>query len=116
MKTKQYIKTQNKNRRHARIRSVVIGSADRPRLSFHKSNSHIRLQIIDDNKGTTLVSVSSLHNKDALRKKAQTAGALIAQKAKEQGITKVVFDRGGFRYGGIVKECAEAARTNGLDF
>ena len=116
------IKKDSKNdarkRRHARIRQVVKGSAEAPRLNIFRSNAHIFAQVIDDNKGITLVSASSLdmklksNNTEACTK----VGTEIAKRAKKAGITKVVFDRGGYQYHGRVKALAEAARAEGLEF
>ncbi len=109
--------------RHRRIRRVIFGTPDRPRLCVYKSLKHMYAQIIDDTKGHTLVSASTLD--PALRdqltstgnKAAATAvGRLIAQRALEKGITQVVFDRGGFRYHGRVAALADAAREAGLKF
>jgi large subunit ribosomal protein L18 len=109
--------------RHRRIRRTIIGSPDRPRLCVYKSLKHMHAQIIDDIKGHTLVAASTLDpalrdqlkstgNKEA----AAAVGRLIAQRALEKGIRKVVFDRGGFRYHGRVAALADAAREAGLEF
>lgn len=112
-------------RRHLRVRKKVVGTSDRPRLCVYRSLRHLYAQLVDD-VGTgqgarTLCSVSTLSKElDGIKKNdceaAQKVGALIAQKAKEQGIEKVVFDRGGFRYHGRVKSLAEGAREAGLQF
>ena len=112
----------NKKRlkRHARVRGKISGTSDRPRLAVYRSNKNISAQIIDDVKGVTLVSASSLEksfegigsNKEAARK----VGLAIAEKAKAQGIENVVFDRGGYIYHGRVSELAEGAREGGLKF
>lgn len=109
-----------RERRHVRVRRKVTGTSERPRLSVYRSEKNIYAQIIDDVKGVTLVSASSLDkdfdgnswNKEA----AQKVGKLIAEKAKNAGIEKVVFDRGGYIYHGRVQALAEAAREAGLDF
>ncbi len=112
-----------RQRRKSRVRSAVTGMADRPRLSVFRSHQNIYAQIIDDVKGATLVSASSRDkalkgdvgyggNKSAAAK----VGAALAQKAKGAGITKVVFDRNGYKYHGRVKELADAARKGGLSF
>lgn len=118
------IKKQNSNvarlRRHARVRKNISGSAERPRLNVYRSLSHIYAQIIDDTKGVTLASASSLDkefngyggNIDA----AKEVGKLVAKKALEKGIKEVVFDRGGFVYHGRVAALAEGAREGGLEF
>ncbi len=105
-------------KRHQRIRNKISGTAEMPRLNVFRSLNNIYAQIIDDVAGTTLVSASSLElegnggNKEA----AKAVGALIAKKALEKDITKVVFDRGGYLYHGRVKELAEGAREGGLQF
>ncbi len=109
-------------KRHARVRSRVKGTAARPRLYVHRSVRHISVQVIDDTAGVTLASASS---KDLTKKgqkatgnvgTARTIGTLIAERLKEKGFTKVVFDRGGYLYHGRVKAVADAARTAGLEF
>ena len=119
------IKKESKNvarqRRHARVRNKISGTASCPRLNVFRSNSNIFAQIIDDEKGVTLVSASSL-DKDLNIKNggnieaSKLVGAEIAKKAKKAKISKVVFDRGGYLYHGRVKALAEAARENGLEF
>ncbi|MBP0979111.1 MAG: 50S ribosomal protein L18 [Oscillospiraceae bacterium] len=107
-------------RRHFRVRSKISGTAQRPRLNVFRSAKHIYAQIIDDVKGVTLVSASTLEksfsgaggNKEAAHK----VGLEVAKKAKAAGITKVVFDRGGYLYHGRVKELAQGAREGGLEF
>ena len=107
--------------RHARIRRQLHGTEAAPRLSVFRSNTGIYAQIIDDDNKKTLVSASSL-DKDLKLKNgsnieaASKVGESIAKKAKEAGITKVVFDRGGYLYHGRVKALADAARSNGLEF
>lgn len=112
-------KTQ-KERRHRRVRAKIQGTDERPRLCVFRSNKHIYAQIIDDEKGWTLVSASDLEVKDSKKDKktdlAQKVGQLIAQKAKEKKIKTVVFDRGGFRYHGRIKTLADEARKQGLQF
>jgi large subunit ribosomal protein L18 len=103
-----------------RIRRKVLGTTERPRLAVFRSLKSIYAQVIDDATGTTIVSASSLE-KDAGTRGANAAaakavGALIARKAKDKGITKVVFDRGGYLYHGNIKALADAARENGLEF
>lgn len=109
-----------RTRRHERVRTKVSGTAERPRLCVYKSNSNIYAQIIDDVAGNTLVSASTLDKeiktKHANKQAATEVGTLIAKRASEKNITEVVFDRGGYIYHGVVKELAEAARTNGLKF
>jgi len=112
----------NKQRlkRHARVRGKISGTTERPRLAVYRSNSNISAQIIDDTKGVTLVSASTLEsgfdgigsNKEAAKK----IGTLIAKRAIEKGIDVVVFDRGGYIYHGRVSELADGARESGLKF
>lgn len=108
-------------RRHRRVRKKVRGTAERPRLAVFRSNKHISAQVIDDVDGRTLASASSLEadlrgegggNVAAARK----VGELLASRARDAGVTTVVFDRGGYRYHGRVASLAEAARTSGLEF
>lgn len=106
--------------RHVRVRGKVSGTAERPRLSVYRSLNHIYAQVIDDVKGVTLVSASSVEkdfgmnggNKEAAKK----VGELVAKRALEKGIENVVFDRGGYIYHGRVQELAEGAREGGLKF
>ena len=109
--------------RHQRVRRRIFGTPERLRLNVFRSSAHIYAQIIDDTRGHTLVAASSVDSalRDDLGGQPKTAksravGELIAQRAKEAGISKVVFDRGGYRYHGRVKAVAEAAREGGLDF
>ena len=107
--------------RHARIRRDLSGTADRPRLSVFRSNANISAQIIDDEKGVTLVSASSLEKELKIKnggntEAAKIVGAEIAKRAKKAKISKVVFDRGGYLYHGRVKALADSARQNGLEF
>jgi large subunit ribosomal protein L18 len=113
----------NRKRRHVRIRKKVTGTPERLRLSVYRSLNHIYAQIIDDTKGTTLVSASSLDNpvKELKQHKgniatAKEVGGLLATRAQEKGIKKIAFDRGGYLYHGRVKALAEAAREAGLEF
>jgi large subunit ribosomal protein L18 len=111
---------QSRERIRERIRRKVNGTAERPRLAVKKSLKHIYAQIVDDAAGRTIASASS-RDKDASAKGANAAaakavGALIAKKAKDKGVTRVVFDRGGYPYHGNVKALADAARENGLQF
>lgn len=100
-----------------RVRNKVSGTAERPRMSVFRSNKQIYVQVIDDLKGVTLASASSL-GMEAMPKiqQATKVGELIAKKAQEAGITTVVFDRNGYLYHGRVKAVAEAARNGGLKF
>lgn len=109
--------------RHRRVRKKVFGTPERPRLSVYKSLRYIYAQIIDDTVGHTLVAASSLEPiiKEELKngsnvEAAKKVGELIAKRALEKGIDKVVFDRGGYIYHGKIKELADAARAAGLQF
>jgi len=109
--------TTKRNRKKARIRSKVSGTAERPRFAIFKSNKALYGQIIDDTKGLTIASVRDVESKaKTLRERAKEAGKIIAEKAKAKGVNAVVFDRGGFAFIGIVKEIAEGAREAGLNF
>lgn len=106
---------------HTRIRKKVRGTSGRPRLAVFRSLNHIYAQVIDDEKGVTLCSASSVEKSASVSKggnieAAKTIGKLIAERAKERGISAVVFDRGGYIYHGRVKTLAEAAREAGLQF
>ena len=110
-------------RKHVRVRKKIFGTAARPRLAVFRSLSHIYAQIIDDEKGVTLVAASTLDK--ALKEKlafggnveaAKEVGKLVAEKALEAGITEVVFDRGGYPYHGRVEALADGAREAGLKF
>ena len=116
-------KVVERKRRAARIRKVVHGTQERPRLSVRRSLNHIYAQIIDDSTGKSLLQVGSTHkeiiDKSADKKKTDVSklvGELVAEKAKEKGIEKVVFDRKGYAYHGRVKALAEVARKKGLQF
>ena len=107
--------------RHDRVRKTVTGSKSVPRLNVYRSNANIFAQIIDDENARTLVSASSIDKELKLEngsnvEAAYQVGVLLAKRAKEAKITKVVFDRGGYLYHGRVKALAEAARENGLEF
>src|SRR5438105_4205422 len=121
----------NENRRtvHTRIRRKMLGTAERPRLNVYRSLNHIYVQVIDDLNGVTVVSASTVEGKkDAGGKtpgakktggniaSAKAIGKEIAQRAKEKGVKKVVFDRGGYLYHGRIKALADAAREAGLEF
>ncbi len=107
-------------RRHARLRKNIIGTAERPRLSVTRSNRHVFVQVIDDAKGHTLASASTMEadiraldgDKSA---QARKVGELVAERAKDAGIDAVVFDRGGSKYAGRVAAVAEGAREGGLN-
>ena len=109
-----------RRRRHRRVRKKLSGTRVRPRLAVFRSNRYIYAQIIDDVAGTTIAAASSqekpLRIKPLSRETAAEVGALVAQRAKGEGIEAVVFDRGGFPYHGRIKALAEAAREGGLEF
>ena len=116
---------QGRARRHLRVRKRVFGTSERPRLSVFRSNDHIYAQVIDDQRGHTLASAGSLSKelRDGLgggkgrgKQAAALVGKLIAEKAMQQQVKAVVFDRGGYKYHGRVKELADAARKAGLKF
>ena len=106
------------DRRHRRVRKKVSGTPDRPRLAVYRSNKHIYAQLIDDLAGRTLAASSTTVTNDdgAPRERAKSVGLDLATKAKEAGVTRVTFDRGGFRYHGRVQAVAEGAREGGLEF
>jgi len=110
----------SRGRIRERIRGKVAGTEQRPRLAIFKSQKYIYAQVIDDAAGKTIVSASSKDGdagtKGANAAAAKAVGALIAKRAKDKGITRVVFDRGGYLYHGNVKALADAARENGLEF
>jgi ribosomal protein L18, bacterial type len=106
-----------RKRRHTRVRKRVVGSPERPRLCVYRSLGHIYAQVIDDLAGHTLAAASSLGASNGGNiEGAAAVGKAIAEKAKAAGVTKVVFDRGGFIYHGRIKALADAAREGGLDF
>ncbi|GLH65591.1 MULTISPECIES: 50S ribosomal protein L18 [Bacillaceae] len=110
-----------RKKRHARVRKKIFGTAERPRLNVFRSNKHIYAQIIDDMKAVTIVSASTLDKEFDLEstgniEAAKKVGELVAKRALEKGIKKVVFDRGGYLYHGRVKALADAAREAGLEF
>ena len=116
---KKVSKNAERQRRHARVRTKVSGTADRPRLNVFRSNAHIHAQIIDDVNGVTLVSASSVEMKleNGGNIAAATAvGKEIAERAIAKEIKNVVFDRGGYIYHGRVKALAAGARSGGLNF
>lgn len=126
MRSKTDKKSEARNRRRARVRARVIGTAERPRLSVFRSARHIVAQLIDDEAGRTLVAMddaklkkAGIKNEDGLEAKtaaARAVGKALAEKARAAGIEKAVFDRGGYRYHGRVKALADGARSGGLEF
>ncbi|MCX5756709.1 MAG: 50S ribosomal protein L18 [Gemmatimonadetes bacterium] len=105
-----------RTRRHIRVRSKVAGTEERPRLVVFRSHKHIYAQIVNDVTQRTLMSVSDSALKGKKSEKSTAVGKLVAEKAKAAGITKVVFDRAGYRYHGRVKAVADGAREGGLEF
>jgi large subunit ribosomal protein L18 len=112
-----------RNRRHLRVRKIVTGSTEQPRLNVFRSLAEIYAQVIDDKAGRTLVAASTIDSElrskmTGLKKteQARLVGKLLAERAKARGIAKVVFDRGGYRYIGRVKALADGAREGGLEF
>lgn len=120
-------KIERRNRRKIRIRSRIFGTSKKPRLSVFRSNKHIFVQLINDEKGVTLISASDLELRKIGRKKdensnfsktevSQSVGELLAKKILKKKIKKIVFDRSGFKYHGRVKELAESLRKGGIEF
>jgi large subunit ribosomal protein L18 len=113
-----------RRRRHLRVRAKVSGTTERPRLNVFRSSAHIYAQVIDDTQGRTLVSASSLEPEVSERltdgktktDKARVVGMVIGERAKDAGVSTVVFDRGGYKFHGRVKAVADGARAAGLDF
>ena len=109
-------------RRHRRVRKKVAGTAERPRLAVHRSNKHITVQLIDDDAGRTVASASTTEpevrgsGSGSTVAAATKVGQVVAQRAKAAGVSKVVYDRGGYLYHGRVAAVAEAAREAGLEF
>jgi large subunit ribosomal protein L18 len=119
-------KDQTRQKVHTRIRKKLLGTTERPRLNVYRSVNHIYAQVIDDARGVTLVSATSVEKGKGIKGdkrptggnvgSAKEVGKLIAERAKQKGISKVVFDRGGYLYHGRIKALAEAAREAGLEF
>jgi large subunit ribosomal protein L18 len=115
-------KLEKRNRIRMRIRKKISGTAEKPRIAVFRSNKQIYAQVVDDNKGITILSVSSREKEVAgqtgIKKteQAKLVGKSLAEKCKEKGIENVVFDRSGYKYHGRVKSLAEAAREGGLKF
>jgi large subunit ribosomal protein L18 len=115
------VRRRQRLRRHARLRKKISGTAERPRLVVHRSSQHIHVQLVNDLTGTTVAAASSIEadvrGVDG-DKKAHSVrvGQLIAERAKAAGINTVVFDRGGYTYGGRIAALADAAREGGLEF
>ncbi|MDK2950688.1 MAG: large subunit ribosomal protein [Kosmotogales bacterium] len=120
---KRIDKKLNRKKKHLSIRRKISGTSEKPRLAVFKSEKHIYAQIIDDMKGNTIVSASTVDKelKEELKKTwnieaAEKVGELLAKRAVEKGISSVVFDRGGFKYHGRIKSLADSARKAGLKF
>lgn len=123
MASKTKTKSLARDRRHARVRTKLSGTPERPRLNVFRSQTEIYVQVIDDEAGQTLAAASSIDGElrskmDGLKpvEQARLVGEAIAERAKEKGISQVVFDRGGYRYSGRIKALADAAREGGLKF
>ena len=117
------IGTRGRKVRHSRVRKKIVGTTERPRLCVFRSLNHIYAQVVDDERGVTVAAASSMDKdirgqKNGMNKTAISSdvGALIASRAKEGGVTSVVFDRGGYKYHGRIRSLAEAAREGGLTF
>lgn len=120
---KTYDRREARRRRHHRVRKRVAGSPERPRLAVYRSHNHIYAQVVDDVQGHTVVAASTVDpvlrgqlDGMARTEQASRVGRLVAERAREQGVQHVVFDRGGYLYHGRVKALAEAAREAGLEF
>jgi len=117
-------KLQRRKQAHLRVRGTIQGSSERPRLAVFKSSRYIYAQVIDDQKGETVVQANSregeaqgkLKGGSKTKSAARLVGEIVAERATEKGIESVVFDRGGYQYHGRVKEVAEGARSKGLKF
>ena len=114
-------KNEIRERIHTRIRKKLKGTTERPRLAIYRSVAHIYAQVIDDAKGVTIVAANSNEKSGDLKtggnvEAAKAIGKRVAERAKEKGVTRVVFDRGGYIYHGRVKALADAAREAGLEF
>jgi large subunit ribosomal protein L18 len=115
-------RTEARQRRHRRLRSRIEGTPERPRLSVFRSNTHTYAQVIDDTRGHTLVSASTLEpdlsggEAEGKTGMAEQVGRRVAERASEAGVAQVVFDRGGFTFQGRVQAVAEGAREGGLEF
>jgi large subunit ribosomal protein L18 len=120
----QTSKNQSRQKIHDRIRRRMLGTAERPRLNVYRSLNHIYAQLINDEDGATLVSANSLEGSAGKGQRrtggnvasAKDVGKKLAERAKEKGVTKIVFDRGGYLYHGRIKALADAAREAGLQF
>lgn len=116
MTNKSQTKTAKRAVRHKRIRATVSGTAARPRLAVFKSNTAVYAQLIDDQSGKTIAAADSRKEKGSGVESAKAVGAAIAKKAASSKITEAVFDRGGFKYQGVIAAVADGAREGGLKF
>jgi large subunit ribosomal protein L18 len=117
MRIRSGARERQRRRRHLRVRKKVSGTAERPRLVVFRSAKHIYAQLVDDDTGRTLATVSSLKIGEGKKsEQAAAVGKQVAVVAKDKGITRVVFDRGGYKYHGRVKAVADGAREGGLEF
>lgn len=116
MKSKPTTTSELRKRRHARVRALIKGTAERPRLAVFRSNRFVSAQLIDDTVGKTLAAAHGRDVKGAQSVQAKAVGEAIAKAAKTAGIKTIVFDRAGYRYAGQVKALADAAREGGLAF
>jgi large subunit ribosomal protein L18 len=109
---------QRRERRHRSLRRRLRGTAERPRFNVFRSSANVFVQLIDDDLGSTLIAASSIEKSVSGKKTEQSraVGELVARRAKEKGITRVVFDRGGYIFHGRVKAVADGARAGGLEF
>jgi large subunit ribosomal protein L18 len=109
-------RSEKRVRRHLRVRKALAGTAERPRLVVFRSLKHITAQLVDDAQGRTLFTVTDMKLDGKKSEKSAQVGKLVAERAKEAGITRVVFDRAGYQYHGRVKAVADGAREGGLEF
>lgn len=116
MNRKPTSKSEQRERRHTRVRARISGTAVRPRLAIFRSNRFVSAQLIDDVAGKTIAAAHGREFKGSQSVQAASVGSAIAEKAKAAGITTIVFDRAGYRYAGQVKALADSAREGGLTF
>jgi large subunit ribosomal protein L18 len=109
-------RSEKRQRRHLRVRKALSGTAERPRLVVFRSLKHITAQLVDDVQGRTLFTVTDMKFDGKKSEKSAQVGKVVAERAKEAGITSVVFDRAGYQYHGRVKAVADGAREGGLEF
>ena len=109
------LKTLLRERRHKRVRAKVSGTEERPRLSVYKSNKNISAQVIDDEKGVTFFGATSNNMKGSRRENVDELAKIIVESAKEKKIKKMVFDKGGFEYTGIISQFADSVRKLGIE-